>query len=88
MGDSIILKVAAKSNPSSVGGAIVKNLEEEKEVSLVAVGAGAVNQSVKAIAIARGYAGPHGKNLLCIPAFTDVVIEDEEKTAMKFIIVS
>lgn len=82
----ITLKVAASSNPASVGGAIVKNLEENKKVELVAVGAGAVNQAVKAGAIARGYAGPQGLNLKYIPAFTDVQIEDEEKTAIKLIV--
>ena len=51
-----------------------------------AVGAGAINQGVKAIAIARGFLAPSGKDIICIPAFTDIVINGEERTAIKFIV--
>ncbi|HUM43732.1 MAG TPA: stage V sporulation protein S [Fervidobacterium sp.] len=77
-----ILKVAAESNPSSVGGAIVKNLQEGKEVELIAVGAGAANQALKGCIIARGFAAPQGMDLLVCPGFTDVTIEGEKKTGI------
>ena len=51
-----------------------------------AVGAGAINQAIKSIAIARGFVAPSGKDLICIPAFSDITIEGEEKTAIKLII--
>ena len=51
-----------------------------------AVGAGAINQAVKAIAIARGFIAPSGKDIVCIPAFTDIQIDGEERTAIKLIV--
>ena len=53
-----------------------------------AIGAGTLNQAIKAVAIARGFVAPSGKNLICIPAFTDIIIDGEEKTAIKLIIES
>ena len=79
-------KVSAKSNPSSIAGAIAGVVLEGKEVELNAIGAGAVNQAVKAIAIARGFVAPNGINLACVPAFKEVEIEGEKKTGMKMII--
>ena len=55
-------------------------------VEIQAIGAGALNQAIKAIAIARGFVAPSGKNLICIPAFTDITIDGEEKTAIKLIV--
>jgi stage V sporulation protein S len=81
-----ILKVSAKSIPNSVAGAIAGVIREQGEVEIQAIGAGAANQSVKSIAIARGYLAPAGIDLICVPAFVNVVIDDEEKTAVKFII--
>ena len=81
-----ILKVSSKSNPNSVAGAIAGGLQENKRVELQAIGAGAVNQSMKAIAIARSFVAASGVDLLCIPAFCTVIVENEEKTGMKFII--
>lgn len=81
-----ILKVSSKSNPNSVAGAIAGILKENTQVEMQAIGAGAVNQSVKAIAIARGFVAPSGDNLVCIPAFVDIEINDEKRTAIKFII--
>ena len=80
------LKVSSKSNPASVAGAIANTLRTEKKVVLQSVGAGALNQAVKAIAIARGYVAPTGKDLICIPAFTDVEIENTERTAIRLIV--
>jgi stage V sporulation protein S len=83
----IELKVAASSNPSSVAGSIVKNIQEGKTVRLVSVGAGAVNQMVKAYSIARGYAAPSGMDLLLKGGFTDIEINDNKKTGIKMTVV-
>ena len=81
-----ILKVSSKSNPNSVAGALANVFREKGKVEIQAVGAGALNQAIKAIAIARGFVAPSGKNLTCIPAFSDITIEGEEKTAIKLIV--
>jgi len=80
------LKVSSKSNPSSVAGALANVMREKGTVEIQAIGAGALNQAIKAIAIARGFVAPSGKNLICIPAFTDIVIDGEERTAIKLIV--
>lgn len=84
--NSEMLKVSSKSNPNDVAGAIAGVLSEKELVEMQAVGAGAVNQAVKAIAIARGFVATLGVNLICVPAFSTVIIENEERTAIKFII--
>lgn len=81
-----ILKVSAKSNPNSVAGALAGALRENGGAEMQAVGAGALNQAIKAIAIARGFVAPSGMDLVCIPAFTDVQIDGEERTAIKLIV--
>ena len=81
-----ILKVGSKSNPNSVAGALTNVLRETRSVEVQAVGAGALNQAIKAIAIARGFVAPSGKNLYCIPSFAAINIEGEEKTAIKLIV--
>lgn len=81
-----ILKVSSKSNPNSVAGALSTVFREKGFVEVQAIGAGALNQAIKAIAIARGFVAPSGKNLVCIPAFQDIVIDGEERTAIKLII--
>lgn len=86
MENKIVLKVSSKSNPNSVAGAIAGGLQENKKIELQAIGAGAVNQSMKAIAIARSFVAAIGVDLSCIPAFCTVIVENEEKTGMKFII--
>ena len=80
-----ILKVSSHSTPNSVAGAIASVVRDKNVVEVQAVGAGAANQAVKAIAIARGYLAPIGFDLICIPAFASVVIDGEDRTAMKFI---
>lgn len=84
--NSEMLKVSSKSNPNSVAGAIAGIIAEKGKVELQAIGAGAINQVVKAIAIARGFVAPLGTELICIPAFVSIKIEEEERTAMKFIV--
>ena len=81
-----ILKVSAGSNPKSVAGALAAVIREKNCAELQAVGAGAVNQSIKAIAITRGYVAPNGINLICIPAFSEILIDGEERTAIRFLI--
>ena len=79
-----ILKVASKSNPNSVAGAIAGTVRKNGLAELQAVGAGAVNQAVKAIAIARGFVAPGGIDLIFIPGFMDIEIDGEERTAIRF----
>ena len=81
-----MLKVGAKSNPNSVAGALANAMREKDTIEIQAIGAGALNQAIKSIAIARGFVAPSGKNLVCIPAFTDITIEGEERTAIKLIV--
>lgn len=81
-----ILKVSAQSRPKSVAGALAAVLRDNVTAEVQAVGAGAVNQAVKAIAITRGFVAPNGIDLVVVPAFAEVNIEGEEKTAIKFIV--
>jgi len=81
-----ILKVSAKSNPKSVAKALALLLRREGKAELHAVGAGAVNQAVKAAAIARGLVAPNGIDAVVIPAFMDLEIDGEEKTGVKLIV--
>ena len=81
-----VLKVSAKSSPNSVAGALAGVLREQVVTEIQAIGAGAINQAVKAIAIARGFVAPSGVDLVCIPAFTDIIIDGEERTAIKLIV--
>ncbi|WP_373244077.1 stage V sporulation protein S [Megamonas funiformis] len=83
-----VLRVSTKSNPSSVAGALAGVLREKGTAELQAVGAGALNQAVKAVAIARGFVAPSGIDLVCVPAFADIEIDGEERTAIKLIIES
>lgn len=81
-----ILKVGSESNPNSVAGALAAVLREKGKAELQAIGAGAVNQAVKAIAIARGFVAPNGLDIVTVPAFVDIEIDDEERTAIRFIV--
>lgn len=81
-----LLKVSADSKPKSVAGAIAAVVRENETVEIQAVGAAAVNQAVKAIAIARGYVAPNGIDLVCVPAFADIQIDGEQRTAIRFLV--
>ncbi|AIF51618.1 MULTISPECIES: stage V sporulation protein S [unclassified Pelosinus] len=81
-----VLKVSAQSNPKSVAGALAAVLRERGSAEVQAVGAGAVNQAIKAVAIARGFVAPNGINLIAIPAFAEIVIDGEQRTAIRFIV--
>jgi len=78
------LRVSASSNPQSVASAIAHAIYDNRTVKLRAVGAGAVNQAVKAIAIARGYTAPRGLDLACKPGFTTIESRDGQISAMIF----
>lgn len=80
------IKVAADSDAKAVAGALAAALRTKRKIEVQAVGAGAVNQAVKAIAICRGYVAPNGLNLVFVPAFSEVIISGEIKTAIKFLI--
>ena len=79
-----MLQVASSSQPASVAGAIAGLIREDKLCELQAIGAGAINQTIKAIAIARGYLAPSGIEIVSVPSFQDVAIRGEERTAMRF----
>mgnify|MGYP000371202559 FL=1 len=81
-----VLKVSSKSKPNSVAGALANAFKTAQQVEIQAIGAGALNQAIKSIAIARGYVAPTGKDLICIPAFSDIIIDGEERTAIKLIV--
>ena len=78
-----MIRVAASSRSTSVAGAIAGIVRERGQVDVQAIGAGAVNQAVKAVAIARGYLELDGIDIVCIPAFSEVLIEGKERTAVR-----
>ncbi len=80
------LKVSSKSNPVLVRGAIAGIIREKQGVELQGIGAGAINQAMKSIAVARGYLEPDNIEIVCIPQFTSVNIDGEDKTALKLIV--
>ncbi len=78
-----IIKVSAKSRATAVAGAIAGVVRESNTAEVQAIGAWAVNQAVKAVAIARGYLALDGFDVICIPAFIEVIIDDQTRTAMR-----
>lgn len=81
-----ILKTSSKSSPASVAGALANELKTFGSAEIQAVGAGAVNQAIKAIVVARGYIAPAGKDVDVSPAFVDVNIDGTIKTAIRLLI--
>ena len=81
-----IIKVSSKSKPNSVAGALANIIKEKKEVDVQVVGAGALNQLIKAIIVCRGYLAPLGINIICIPSFTEIKIDNFDKTGIKILI--
>ena len=81
-----ILKVSSKSNPSKVAGAIANIFRTEGVVEIQTIGAGSLNQAIKAVAIARGFVAPSGNDLIVVPAFSDITIDGVQKTAIKLIV--
>jgi stage V sporulation protein S len=84
--DEEVLKVSAHSRPSAVAGAIAGVVRHMGRAEVQAIGAGATNQAIKAVAIARDYLAPNGIDIVCIPAFIDVTIANEERTAIRLVI--
>src|SRR5690606_14703604 len=80
------LKVSTKSNPNSVAGAMAGVLRQAGAVEGQVVGAGALNQAIKAVAIARGYVAAGGIDLVCVPSFADIEINGERRTAIRLVI--
>ena len=83
-----ILKVSATSKPVAVAGAIAGVVRTQSRVEVQAIGAGAINQAVKAIAISRGYVAAGGLDLVCIPSFIDISIDGEERTGIRLLVES
>ncbi len=84
-----IIKVSSKSISQKVAGSIANSFREgASSVEVQTIGAGAVNQAIKAISIARGFVAPLGMNLVCTPAFYDIMIDGKEKTAIKLLVVN
>jgi stage V sporulation protein S len=81
-----LLKVSSRSNPNAVAGAFAGVIRERGRVEVQVVGAGALNQAIKAVAIARSMLGPQGFDLVCIPAFAEIEIDGEPRTAMQLVI--
>ena len=81
-----IIKVSAQSRTSAVAGAIAGVVREHNRAEAQAIGAGAVNQAIKAVAIARGYLQEDGLDVICMPEFTTVDIDGKERTAVRLVI--
>jgi len=79
-----VIKVSAKSRSTAVAGAIAGVIRERRYAEVQAIGAGAVNQAVKALAIARGYLEQDEIDVIFVPFFTEVLIDDQERTAVRF----
>ena len=78
-----VLKVSSRSNPNAVAGAMAGVIRQAGSVEVQIVGAGALNQAVKALAIARGYVAEAGIDLVCTPTFADIEIDGERRTAIR-----
>jgi stage V sporulation protein S len=78
-----VLKVSSRSNPNAVAGALAGVLRQAGAVEVQVVGAGALNQAIKAIAIARGFVAPSNIDLVCVPTFADIEIDGEGRTAIR-----
>ena len=78
-----VLKVSSRSNPNAVAGAMAGVIRQAGSVEVQIVGAGALNQAIKAMAIARGYVAEAGIDLVCVPTFADIEIDGERRTAIR-----
>jgi stage V sporulation protein S len=81
-----MIKVSANSRTSAVAGAIAGVVREHKHAEVQAIGAGAVNQAVKALVLATGYLAGDGINVICVPEFVDVDIDGKIRTAIKLVV--
>ena len=80
------LRVSSKSEPKSVAGAIAAILRNGEPVEINAIGAAAVNQVVKSIAVAKGYLIPNDIDLVCVPSFAQLEVDGNEKTSIRFVV--
>jgi stage V sporulation protein S len=78
-----VIRVAAASRSTAVAGAIAGVMREQEQVNVQAIGAGAVNQAIKAVTIARGYLELDGIDVVCVPSFVEVIIDGQERTAVR-----
>jgi stage V sporulation protein S len=81
-----IIRVATGSRPTAVAGAIAASVRESNEAKVQAIGPHAVNQAMKAIAVARGYLELDGLVIVCVPTFTEVAVDGGKRTAMRFLV--
>jgi stage V sporulation protein S len=81
-----LIKVSANSRTSAVAGAIAGVVREHKRAEVQAIGAGAVNQAIKAMVLAIGYLKNDGIDVICLPEFADVTIDEKVRTAIKFVV--
>jgi stage V sporulation protein S len=81
-----IIKVSAQSRTSAVAGAIAGVMRDDHHAEVQAIGAGAVNQAIKAIVIAKGYLSDEGVDIVCTPSFVDVEIDGQERTAVRMLV--
>ncbi len=81
-----VIKVSARSRTAAVAGAIAGVIRESNRAEVQAIGAGAVNQALKAIVIAKGYLAEEDVNIICIPSFVDVSIDEQERTAIRILV--
>lgn len=81
-----IIKVSARSRTAAVAGAIAGVMREANRAEVQAIGAGAVNQAVKAIVIAKGYLAEEGVDIICTPSFVEVQIDEQERTAVRILV--
>lgn len=81
-----VIKVSARSRTAAVAGAIAGVIRESHRAEVQAIGAGAVNQALKAIVIAKGYLAEEGIEIVCVPSFVEVAIEEQERTAIRIVV--
>ena len=81
-----VLKVAAQSKPTAVAGAVAGLIREDGRAELQAIGAGAVNQAIKAIAISRSYLSPQHMDVICVPTFMEVEINHSQRTGLRLVV--
>lgn len=86
--ENVLLKVSSKSSPANVAGAIAGLIKDGKGVEIQSVGAAAVNQAIKSVAISRGFLSPVGIEICVVPAFATISINDETRTAIRFKVLS
>lgn len=81
-----LLKSSAKTSPNKLAGALAEVVRKNGEAEIQSIGAAALNQAIKAVAIARGFIAPSGFDLICIPGFIEIVIDGQERTAIRLIV--